>query len=166
MWSYGTIEPSWTIEIASEDNTYENLWILWRHVKFKKCKSGNINHILWLKCLIFLCFWVELWKTFENNGQGIKISIRMKKCHFWVKNAVFIKNENEILKNSDFCYTWSNDHIQSVLQKSERSDQYSRKYDSLKYHPIGITLFCIETLENNARSCFISSQALQTLPRR
>ena len=89
MWSYGAIEPSWTIEIASEDNPYENLWILWRHVKFKKCKSCIINHIPWLKCLIFLCFWVELWKTFENDGQGIKISIRMKKCHFWVKKCCF-----------------------------------------------------------------------------
>ena len=26
----------------------------------------------------------------------------MKKFHFWVKNAVFIKNENEFLKNSVF----------------------------------------------------------------
>ena len=35
----------------------------------------------------------------------------MKKFHFWVKNAVFIKNENEFLKNADFWYTWFNDHI-------------------------------------------------------
>ena len=33
---------------------------------------------------------------------------------------------------------------------SERSDQYSRRYNILKYHPIGITLFCIETIEYNA----------------
>ena len=30
---------------------------------------------------------------------------------FCVKYTVFIKYENEDLKNSDFCYTWSNDHI-------------------------------------------------------
>ena len=28
----------------------------------------------------------------------------------------FIKNENEYLKNSDFCYTWSDDHIQQMFQ--------------------------------------------------
>ena len=27
-------------------------------------------------------------------------------------NAVFIKNKNEFLKNSNFWYTWSNNHIQ------------------------------------------------------
>ena len=64
----------------------------------------------------------------------------MKKFHFWVKNAVLIKNENEFLKNSDFCYTWSNDHIQRVFQISERSDQYSRRYDILKSYPCGIAL--------------------------
>ena len=36
----------------------------------------------------------------------------MKKLNFLVKYAVFIKNENEFLKNSDFCYTRSKDHIQ------------------------------------------------------
>ena len=74
----------------------------------------------------------------------------MKKFNFWVKYAVLIKNENEFLKNSDFCYTWSKDHIQQVFQISERSDQYSRRYDILKYHPIGITLFCIE----NVQKCY------------
>ena len=74
----------------------------------------------------------------------------MKKLNFWVKYAVFIKNENEFLKNSDFCYTWSKDHIQLVFQISERSDQYSRRYGILKYHPIRITLFCIEMIQNNA----------------
>ena len=59
----------------------------------------------------------------------------MKKFHFWVKNAVFIKKENEFLKNSDFWYKWSYDHIQQVFQISERSDQYSRRYDILNsYH--------------------------------
>ena len=102
-------------------------WFLWRHVK--KRKNANrvlfINHIPWLKCLIFLCFWVELCKTLEKDGQEIKISTRMKKFHFWVKYAVFIKNKNEFFeKNSDFWYTWSNDHIQQLFQISERSDQY------------------------------------------
>ena len=46
------------------------------------------------------------------DGQEIKIPTRMKKFHFWVKYAVFIKNENDIFKNSDFCYTWFNDNIQ------------------------------------------------------
>ena len=64
----------------------------------------------------------------------------MKKFHFWVKNAVFIKNENDFLKNSDFCYTWSNDHIQQVFQISERSDEYSRRYDILKSYPFGSIL--------------------------
>ena len=36
--------------------------------------------------------------------------------HFCVKYTVFIKNENEDLKNSDFCYTWSNYHIKYVVQ--------------------------------------------------
>ena len=112
MWSYWAIQPSWSTEIASEDNTYQNLWILWRHVKIKKCKSCIISHIPWLKCLIFLCFWVELCKTLDNDGQEIKISTRMNKflldfspritlgtfsilLHYRVKYAVFIKNENE-----------------------------------------------------------------------
>ena len=74
----------------------------------------------------------------------------MKKFHFWVKYAVYIKNGNEFLRNSDNWYTWSYDHIQQVFQISERSDQYSRRYDMLKYHPIGITLFCKETIQKNA----------------
>ena len=57
-------------------------------------------------------FWVELCETLENDGQEIKISTRMEKFHFGVKCAVFIKNENEFLKKSDFWYTWFNDHIQ------------------------------------------------------
>ena len=34
---------------------------------------------------------------------------------------VFIENENEFLKNSDFWYIWFNDHIQKVFEISERS---------------------------------------------
>ena len=55
----------------------------------------------------------------------------MKKFHFLVKYTVFIKNENEVLKYSDFSYTWSNDHIQYVVQISERSYGYSRRYDTV-----------------------------------
>ena len=60
----------------------------------------------------------------------------MKKFHFWVKHAVFIKNESEFLKNSDFWYTLSNDYIQHVFQISERSDQYSRRYGILNSYPL------------------------------
>ena len=50
----------------------------------------------------------ELCKPLEIDEQEIKISTRMKKFQFVVvKYAVFIKNENEFLKNSDFCYTKS-----------------------------------------------------------
>ena len=150
MWSYRAIEPSWSIEIDSEDSANEKHWILWRHIKIKKCKSCMINHIHWQKWLIFLCFWVELCKTLANDGQEIKISTLIKQFHFWVKYVVFYKNENELLKNSDFCYTLSNDHIQWMFQISELYDQYSRRYDILKYHPIVITFFCIETIEHNA----------------
>ena len=60
----------------------------------------------------------------------------MNKFHFWVKTAAFIKNENEFLKNSDFWYTWSYVHVQPVFQISERSDQYSRRYDILNFYPL------------------------------
>ena len=81
------------------------------------CNKKNANHVtfiiyLWLKCLTFQSFWVELCKTIERDEQEIKISTPMKKFHFWVKYVVSIKNENEVLINSVFCYTWSNDHIQ------------------------------------------------------
>ena len=62
-------------------------------------KSKNANRVtfiiyLWLKCLIFHSFWVELCKTIEMEGQEIKISTRMKKNNFWVKYTVFIIKEN------------------------------------------------------------------------
>ena len=60
----------------------------------------------------------------------------MKKLYFLEKTAVFIKNENEFLKNSDFWFTWSNDHIQQVFQISERSYQYSRGYDIFNSYPL------------------------------
>ena len=58
-----------------------------------------------------------------------------EEIHFWVKTAVFIKIKNQFLKNSDFWYAWSFDHIQQVFQISERSDQYSRRYDILNSYP-------------------------------
>ena len=41
------------------------------------------------------------------DEQEIKISTHMEKFHIWVKNAVFIKNENEFLKNYDFWYMFN-----------------------------------------------------------
>ena len=73
----------------------------------------------------------------------------MKKFHFGVNNAVFIKNENEFLKNSDFCYKSSNDHIQQVFQMSERSDEYSMRYDILNSYPFGIAFCTIISIQNN-----------------
>ena len=43
-------------------------------------------------------FLVELCKTLEKDGQEIKISTRMKKFHFWVKYAVFIKTKMNFWK--------------------------------------------------------------------
>ena len=67
-------------------------------------------------------FLVELCKTLEQDGKRSKYRLVLKKS-FFGKYAVFIKNENEFLKISDFWYTWSNDHIQQVFKISERSDQ-------------------------------------------
>ena len=119
-------------KIASEDNPNEKLWISWRHVKIKKCKSCNINRIPLTKMPHFSEFlWCELCKTLERDGQEIKISTCMKKFHCCVKYTVFIKNENEVLKNS------------------KRSNNYSRRYDILKSYPIGITFFSIISIQNN-----------------
>ena len=53
--------------------------------------------------------------------QEIKISTRMKKFYFWVKYAVFIKN-----------------------------DRYSWRYDILNSYPFfGIALCCIVSIQNN-----------------
>ena len=60
----------------------------------------------------FWFFWLELRNTFESDRQEIKISTHMKKFPFCVKYAVFSENQNEILKNTDFCYILFNDHIQ------------------------------------------------------
>ena len=50
-------------------------------------------------------FLIRICKTLEKDGQEIKLLTCMKKFHFWVKYAVFIKNDIEFLKNSDFLYT-------------------------------------------------------------
>ena len=99
----------------------------------------------------FCNFLVEICKTLQRDGQDIKIqvSIRMTKFRFWIKYTVFIENENEVLKNSDFCYTWSNDHIQYMVLISERSNEYFMRYDILKLYPIGITFFCVISIQHN-----------------
>ena len=129
---------------------------LWKTLNSVKTCQNNKNALrvtliiyFWVKCLIFLCFRLELFKNLESDGQEIKISTRMKKFYFYVKYDVFSENESEILKNSYFSYTWSNDHIQCVVQISERSNQYSRRYGILKSYPIGIRLFCNEMIEKN-----------------
>ena len=60
----------------------------------------------------------------------------MKKFHFSLKYAVFIKNENDFLKNSDFG-THGRMTILNNFSKliSERSDQYSRRYGILNSYP-------------------------------
>ena len=44
-----------------------------------------------------------------TRGQYIDL---YKEISIFLQHAVFIENENEFLKNSYFCYTWSNDHIE------------------------------------------------------
>ena len=66
--------------------------------KLKNANRVTLIIYLWLKCLIFRSFLVELCKTLGRDGQEIKISTRMGKFYFWVKYTVFIKNENEFLK--------------------------------------------------------------------
>ena len=38
MWSYGAVEPSWSIEIASGDNANAKLWIF-----VKTCQNQKIQ---------------------------------------------------------------------------------------------------------------------------
>ena len=110
--------------------------------KSKNAKRVTLIIHLWLKCLIFVSFWVELCKTLEKDWQEIKISTRMKKFHFTVKYTVFIKNENENLKNSDFCYTWSKDPtyglmtILNMWSKFQNDLMNSSRCDILKLYPI------------------------------
>ena len=78
--------------------------------KSKKCKSCNINHIPLTKMSHFSEFLVELCKTLERMGKRDQnIDSYEEFFFFFVKYTVFIKNKNEVLTNSDFCYTWSND---------------------------------------------------------
>ena len=107
MWSYGAIKPSSLIEIASEDNAYEKLSILWRHVKSKNAICVTLIISFWLKCLIFLVFDLSYAKLLQVMDKR-----PYEEILFLGKYAVFSKNESEMLKNSDFCYTWSNDYFQ------------------------------------------------------
>ena len=36
-----------------------------------------------------------------------------------------------------------------MVQISERSNEYSRRYDILKLYPFGITFFCIISIQHN-----------------
>ena len=117
-------------------------WILCRHVKIKKRKLCIINHIPWLKCLYFLCFWVR------------EIIKRSKYRLVWRnlilgKICCFYQKRKWIFEKFWFCYTWPDDHIQQVFQISERSDQYSRRYDILKLYPSGIALCSMVSIQNN-----------------
>ena len=109
----------------------------------KKCKSCNINHIHGLKCLIFLCFWVELCKTLERDGQEIKVSTCMKIFHFYlVKYAVFIKNENGFFLEILILAT---DGLMTIFNKCSKfwSDLINilGDYDILKSYPSGNKIF-------------------------
>ena len=115
----------------------------------KTCQNQKIQIVYYKSYTLtkMSYFSVFLSRIMQNSGKGWTRDQNIdsyEEISFFVKYAVFIKNENGFLKNSDFWYTWSHDHIQQVFQISERSDQYSRRYDMLKYHPIGIALFCIE----------------------
>ena len=84
-------------------------------------------------------FSVFLSRNMQNSWKGWTRDQNIdsyEEISFLGKNAVFIKNKNKFLNNSDFRYTWSNDHIQQVFQISERSDQYSRRYDILNSYPL------------------------------
>ena len=78
---------------------------------------------------------------------------------FLGKKAVLIKNENIILKNSDFWYTWSNDLIQQVFQISERSDQYFSRY---VWKGIGVTML-FDFLACIMQCCYIQCMIIQCL---
>ena len=80
------------------------------------------------------------WTRDQNIDSYEEISFLGKICCFYQKTKM------NFFKNSDFLYTWSKSHIQQVFQISYRSDQYSWRYDMLKYQPIGKALFCIETV--------------------
>ena len=96
MWSYGEIKPSSSIEIASADNAYGKLRILWRHVKITK----NVNRViliihLWLKCLIMPSFWVELYLLLSIGRDGqLHTSIYDKRddFNFPIKNFPFLSS--------------------------------------------------------------------------
>ena len=106
----------------------------------KICQNRkNANRVtfiiyLWLKCLIFPSFWLELCKTLESDGQEIKISTRHF-CCFYRKILIFATHGLMTILNK-----WS---------KCQRSNQYSMRYGILKSYPIGITFCCIEMIEKH-----------------
>ena len=129
------IKPSSSIEIASEET--QNF--------VKTCQNPkNANRVTliihrWLKCLIFSEFlsWImqstrKGWTRDQNIDSYEEIS-------FLGKIYCFYQKRKWSFKNSDCCYVWSINHIQYVVKISERSNQYSRRYDILKLYPIGIT---------------------------
>ena len=111
-------------EVMGQSNQVHQLKLLHKIILMKNSefcedmsKSKNVNCVtliiyLWLKWLVFSQFLTWIMQNTRKDGQEIKISTRMKKFHFWVKYAVFIKNDHEVLKNFNFCYTWSYHHIQ------------------------------------------------------
>ena len=94
-------KPSWVISCtrlrATDIPTYRPTYRLTGATQyappFSKGISCIVNYIPWLKCLIFLCFWIELCKTLEHDEQEIKISTRVKKFHFLGKIAVLSKTK-------------------------------------------------------------------------
>ena len=118
--SIGIIEPSASIEIASENNANEKQWILWKHVIIKKCKACSINHITCQKCLIFLYFWVELCKALENEWQEINLHEEMLflvkiwcfyKKRIWFFWKILILVTHGLMAIFDQCSKFQNDLI-------------------------------------------------------
>ena len=115
LWSYGAIKQSSLIEIASGDNTNEKLWILWRHVKIKKYKSYNINHIPLTKMSLF--FIVSELNLFINTS-SFALNVLMAGCtqqnitlHIWFydKHILLLKNVQSIYSFHFATYTiWHN----------------------------------------------------------
>ena len=88
-WSTDHIQQ--VFQISERSDEYSTRYGIFKSYPFGIALCSNLV----TKCLIFPCLWVELCKTLENDGQEIKISTSMKKFHFLVKYAVFIKNVNE-----------------------------------------------------------------------
>ena len=115
----------------------------------KKCKSCIINHLPRLKCLIFLCFWVELCKTLGKDGQEIKILTHMKKFHFWVKMLFLSKTKMNFWKILIF----GTHGLMTIFSKCSKfqNDLINILGDMTSSILIlfGIALFCIISTQNN-----------------